>query len=34
VVDEINVNVQTFPNEVDIELLPEGSVILDFGVFS
>lgn len=34
VIDEINVIVQTFPNEVEVELLPEGSVILDFGVFS
>lgn len=34
VLDETNVIVQTFPNEVDIELSPEGSVIVDFGVFS
>ncbi len=34
VLDEINVFVQTFPNEIDIELSPEGSVIVDFGVFS
>ena len=34
VIDEINVLVQTFPNEVEIELSPEGSVIIDFGVFS
>jgi hypothetical protein len=34
VIDEINVIVQTFPNEVEVELSPEGSVILDFGVFS
>ncbi len=34
VVDEINVLVQTFPNEVEVELSPEGSVIIDFGVFS
>jgi hypothetical protein len=34
VLDEINVIVQTFPNEVEVELLPEGSVILDFGVFT
>ena len=34
VLDEINVIVQTFPNELDIELSPEGSVIVDFGVFS
>jgi hypothetical protein len=34
VLDEINVIVQTFPNELDIELSPDGSVIVDFGVFS
>lgn len=34
VLDEINVIVQTFPNELEIELSPEGSVIVDFGVFS
>lgn len=34
VIDEINVIVQTYPSEVDVELSPEGSVILDFGVFS
>jgi len=34
VLDEINVLVQTFPNEIEIELSPEGSVIVDFGVFS
>jgi hypothetical protein len=34
VLDEINVTVQTFPNELEIELSPEGSVIVDFGVFS
>ena len=34
VLDETNVIVQTFPNELDIELSPEGSVIVDFGVFS
>jgi hypothetical protein len=34
IIDEINVIVQTYPSEVDIELSPEGSVILDFGVFS
>jgi hypothetical protein len=34
VIDEINVIVQTYPNEVEVELSPEGSVILDFGVFS
>lgn len=34
VLDEMNVIVQTFPNELDIELSPEGSVIVDFGVFS
>ena len=34
VIDEINVVVQTFPNELEIELSPEGSVIVDFGVFS
>lgn len=34
VIDEINVIVQTYPSEVVIELSPEGSVILDFGVFS
>lgn len=34
VIDEINVIVQTYPNEVEVELLPEGSVILDFGVFT
>lgn len=34
VLDEINVQVQTFPNELEIELSPEGSVIVDFGVFS
>ena len=34
VIDEINVTVHTVPNEVEIELAPEGSVVLDFGVFS
>ncbi len=34
VVDEINVLVQTYPNELEIELSPDGSVIVDFGVFS
>jgi hypothetical protein len=34
VLDETNVIVQTFPNELEIELSPEGSVIIDFGVFS
>lgn len=34
VLDEINVIVQTFPNEIEIELSPEGSVMVDFGVFS
>ncbi len=34
VLDEINVSVHTSPNEVEIELAPEGSVVLDFGVFS
>ncbi|MBC7430297.1 MAG: hypothetical protein H7336_16910 [Bacteriovorax sp.] len=34
VIDEINVIVQTYPNEIEIELSPEGSVIVDFGVFS
>lgn len=34
VIDEINVIVQTFPNEVEVELAPDGSVVLDFGVFS
>lgn len=34
VLDEMNVVVQTHPNELDIELSPEGSVIVDFGVFS
>jgi hypothetical protein len=34
VLDEINVSVRTSPNEVDIELAPEGSVVMDFGVFS
>jgi hypothetical protein len=34
VLDETNVIVQTFPNELEIELSPEGSVIVDFGVFS
>ncbi|MDO9182530.1 MAG: hypothetical protein Q7U04_08975 [Bacteriovorax sp.] len=34
VLDEINVVVQTYPNELEIELSPEGSVIVDFGVFS
>ena len=34
VLDEINVTVQTYPNELEIELSPEGSVIVDFGVFS
>ena len=34
VLDEMNVIVQTFPNELEIELSPEGSVIVDFGVFS
>lgn len=34
VIDEINVIVQTYPNEIEIELSPEGSVIVDFGVFT
>jgi hypothetical protein len=34
VLDEINVIVQTYPNEIELELSPEGSVIVDFGVFS
>lgn len=34
VLDEINAAVETHPNELDIELSPEGSVIVDFGVFS
>lgn len=34
VIDEMNVSVHTAPNEVEIELDPEGSVVLDFGVFS
>lgn len=34
VLDEINVSVQTHPNELEVELSPEGSVIVDFGVFS
>ncbi len=34
VLDEINVIVQTYPNELEVELSPEGSVIIDFGVFS
>lgn len=34
VLDETNVIVQTYPNEIEIELSPEGSVIVDFGVFS
>lgn len=34
VIDEINVIVQTYPSEIEIELSPEGSVIVDFGVFS
>jgi hypothetical protein len=34
VLDEINVTVQTYPNELEIELSPSGSVIVDFGVFS
>ena len=34
VLDEINVIVQTFPNELEVELSPEGSVLIDFGVFT
>lgn len=34
VLDETNVSVQTAPNVLEIELSPEGSVIVDFGVFS
>ena len=34
VLDETNVIVQTYPSEIEIELSPEGSVIVDFGVFS
>lgn len=34
VLDETNVAVQTAPNVLEIELSPEGSVIVDFGVFS
>lgn len=34
VLDEINVIVQTYPNELEVELSPEGSVIIDFGVFT
>lgn len=34
VVDEYNSSLKTQPHEVEIELMPEGSVSLDFGVFS
>lgn len=34
VLDEINVKIQTYPNGVEVELFPDGSVILDFGVYS
>lgn len=34
VVDEFNSSLKTQPHEVEIELMPEGSVSLDFGVFS
>ncbi len=34
VLDETNTVVQSYPQEVDVELLPDGSVVIDFGVFS
>jgi hypothetical protein len=34
VVDEINVKVNTGPHEIEVELLPEGSLSLDFGLFN
>lgn len=34
VLDEINTTVQSYPQELDIELLPDGSVVIDFGVFT
>ncbi|MCK6594465.1 MAG: hypothetical protein L6Q33_04635 [Bacteriovoracaceae bacterium] len=34
VLDEINASVQSMPQELDVELLPDGSVVIDFGVFS
>lgn len=34
VLDEINTVVQSYPQELDIELLPDGSVVIDFGVFT
>ena len=33
VLDAINCQVQSLPNEIEIEMLPEGSVALDFGVY-
>ena len=34
VLDEINAQVQSHREELDVELLPDGSVVIDFGVFS
>lgn len=34
VLDEINVSVNSHPHEIEIEILPEGSLSLDFGVFT
>ena len=34
IVDETNVKIKTHPHEVELELLPEGSVSFDFGVFT
>lgn len=34
VLDEINAMVQSYPQELEIELLPDGSVVVDFGVFT
>ncbi len=34
IIDEVNAVVQSYPNEVEIQLLPEGAVSLDFGVFT
>ena len=33
IISEEKINIETKPMEVDVELLPEGSAVLDFGVF-
>ena len=34
IIDDKNVKVQTHPHEITVEMLPGGSVSLDFGIFS